>query len=562
MRFGLWLTVSIAFTCVLLPAAGCSGPYGYDSVYADKLRQDLGLIEPVNLTDMSRSKPVSVEEGTEDLAERVLGRPALAPLSITLEDVRVAALANNLGLKVDLVTPAIASEELAAQKAKFEPSFTGFMQYQRDREESRGNSFKTSGLLGVAAPLWTGGQIVLDVPVEYEQGEDVDDAYSTALRASISQPLLRNAGVKVNTASIRIAGARSIISDAQARLDVIRTLAEADRRYWGLYAARRELDIVDQQYQIALKQLDTAEKMVRAGAAPKIEIIRAQAGLPSRLGAIVVANADLLTAQRDLKRLMNRDDLPVESDVPIEIGTRPNPLGLDLDRSALIARALSERAELLKLEQQMAIDDELILLQQSALLPAVNLAMSYAAKGTADRLDRALDRSASRSSSGSFAGLTVDVPIGNRTAEARLREARLARLRVELEKGQEEQFIRQEVCDALDLLHLNWQLILTACQGTVIADLKYQAERKQFELGRRTSTDVLDAATSLAAAQLTEVQAMAAYEIAKINLAVSTGTLLGHDGVSWEMADAEGQVSSPRPSMRGSSTSRRNLRRD
>ena len=53
-------------------------------------------------------------------------------------------------------------------------------------------------------------------------------------------------------------------------------------------------------------------------------------------------------------------------------------------------------------------------------------------------------------------------------------------------------------------------------------------------LGSRTSTDVLDAATRLADAQSAEIRALADYEVAKIDLAVATGTVLGASAVGWE----------------------------
>ena len=53
-------------------------------------------------------------------------------------------------------------------------------------------------------------------------------------------------------------------------------------------------------------------------------------------------------------------------------------------------------------------------------------------------------------------------------------------------------------------------------------------EKSQFQLGARLSTDVLLAAGRHANAQLRQIQAFTRYEIAQINLARATGTLLGY----------------------------------
>ena len=67
-----------------------------------------------------------------------------------------------------------------------------------------------------------------------------------------------------------------------------------------------------------------------------------------------------------------------------------------------------------------------------------------------------------------------------------------------------------------------------------MAGSTYRAEQKQFELGLRTSTEVLEAAAYLADAQSSEIRALAAYEISQIDIAYATGALIGRDRVVWE----------------------------
>ena len=50
----------------------------------------------------------------------------------------------------------------------------------------------------------------------------------------------------------------------------------------------------------------------------------------------------------------------------------------------------------------------------------------------------------------------------------------------------------------------------------------------------RTSTEVLDAQTKFADAQSAEIQALAEYQIALVDLAYATGTLLGAARIHWE----------------------------
>ena len=71
-------------------------------------------------------------------------------------------------------------------------------------------------------------------------------------------------------------------------------------------------------------------------------------------------------------------------------------------------------------------------------------------------------------------------------------------------------------------------------QRTVLAARNLRAEEHQFELGLRTSTDVLDGQTRLGDAQSAEISSLVDYQIAQVDLAYATGTLLGAARVEWE----------------------------
>ena len=90
-----------------------------------------------------------------------------------------------------------------------------------------------------------------------------------------------------------------------------------------------------------------------------------------------------------------------------------------------------------------------------------------------------------------------------------------------------------EVLASVTDLETSWQRILAARQAVAAAARVVQLETRQFEQGIRTSTDVLNAQTSLANAQSDEIRAIADYQIAQIDIALSTGTLLGASKVSW-----------------------------
>jgi len=124
--------------------------------------------------------------------------------------------------------------------------------------------------------------------------------------------------------------------------------------------------------------------------------------------------------------------------------------------------------------------------------------------------------------------------VGNQAAKSRLRQILLQRIqRLSTQKDRED-LIKLEVLNAAEQLRTNWQRILASQQNAIVSGRLYEAEKRQFEQGQRTSTEVLDAQSNLDNAQLAELSALVGYQIALVDLAHATGTLLGSAQVEWQ----------------------------
>jgi outer membrane protein TolC len=354
--------------------------------------------------------------------------------------------------------------------------------------------------------------------------------------------LLRGSGTRVNTLSIRVAEHQQNIVSAQTKLSAISLLANADIIYWRLYAARKALDVRQEQYKLALRQVSHAKKKVAAGASPKNEIVRAEAGLASRLEAVINAETTVQSYKRALLRIMNRDDIPFETTADIVPTTDPNPRGLDLDEKQLAEKALNLRMEMVRLEQYLRINDLNIESARDATRPDLSLRYTYSTQADAPGIGGAFENLGDDASDEHLIGLSASIPLGNRAARANLRQARLEKMQNKLQQKELRESIRQDVYEAVSELDKNWRRILATEQGVVAAIRDYRVEESQFQLGASTSTNVLYSATQLADAQLSQIQAFADYEIAQVNLARATGTLLGYGRVVLDPIDLDDQA--------------------
>jgi outer membrane protein len=488
-------------------------------------------------------EPIELEEAKEETPQYSPVEPELPEMEISLEKCRALTLENNLDLRVQLINPTIDAERVSQEEAQFEATFFGAGQYAKTDSPTytalEGSKQDTVYFdFGVNIPLKTGGEIKVDL-LDYKRKTNnlfsfLNPSNTARLSASISQPLLRNAGNRVNTYAIRVAEYNRMITDTTTKIQTIRIIADVEVAYWRLYAARRLLDVRRQQWELSNALYEQTERLVEVGVKPKIELIRTKASVADKLEAIIRAENDVRDVERDLKKKLNKPGLGMETKTVLIPTTEPDPVRYDLDRERMVANALENRMEMLELEIRLAQDADKIEYQKNQLLPDLSLEYKYNINGLGDTRADAYDLLSEYDYTDHTFSFNLSVPIGNKSAKSRLRQAKYERARRLATRDSKKAQIKYEVLNQIDKLELNWQRILASRQTTILNDEQYQAEKRQFELGLVTSTDVLEAQTNLAEAQRTEILALAEYQIALVDLAYATGTLLGAAKVQFE----------------------------
>ena len=538
-----WLHLSyrlIVLACVgAVFLTGCD-PWSKKDPYALKIAP-----EKFRKVERLELKEAKVEERVHPDANDVNDVPA-EELELSLEQCRALTLENNLDLKVQLINPAIAAEQVSEQEAQFEAAFTSYMNYVKtdtptasflDEISGSQTDYVGSGL-GVQVPLRTGGSVNFDMAdnrIKTGSPYSVfDPSYSSDMSLSITQPLLRNAGRRTNTYAIRIAEYERQITDARTKLEVIRVIAAVDRVYWYLYAARRELEVRKQQYDLARALYEQALRFVEAGDKPQVEVIRTEAGVAQQLEAIIIAENNVRLRERDLKRTLNKVGLGMQTPTVLVPATEPDPVRYELQRKQLVATAMDNRMDMLELELQIAEDIASVDYAENQTLPLVTLDYRYNINGLgADRGD-SYDLLFDKRFEDHRVGLQLMVPLGNEAAKSRLRQAFYQRRKRLASRDNRQSMIEQDVLNAVDQLEANWQRVLASRQSTILDGRLFAAEKRQFELGLNTSTDVLQAQANFANSQSAEILALTDYQIALVDLAYATGTLLGAAKVRWE----------------------------
>lgn len=534
---GAWLVVAA------LVLAGCrdfgAGGTGERRLVDASLRE----IRRRDLSDLALPEPQTAPAGQPAPPATTPPTRDAPPRPLSLDEARELALENNLDLAVARLEPSIASERLKAERARFEAVFTTDLRYASIDQATASELVSAqrqqwSLSPGLRLPLQYGGAVSLNLPLERSEDNNrfstLNPAYAVSPTVSWEQPLLRGFGVASNAQPIRVAFYAAQRAEARTRLEVIRVMANVDRLYWRVFAAQKELEVREAEYRLAAALLERNRRRVAAQLDPEVEVLRAESALADRLEAVQQADNAVRQRERELKRILNAPGLDLDSPARLELTTLPGTIFARLDRQRLAAQAVANRMEMLELELQLLSDTATVDAARNGVLPLVALTYQYRVSGLGESFPEAFAQVDDHRFTDHVVGLRMEVPIGNEAARARLRQALAVRMQTLATRGQRVQQIRQEMFDALDQLELSRRNILAAQRRVALARRLLDAEGRQLEAGQRTSTDVLDAQARLAAALSSEVLAIANHQIAQVDIAFASGTLLGAGNVLWE----------------------------
>ncbi|MBV9341548.1 MAG: TolC family protein [Acidobacteria bacterium] len=396
--------------------------------------------------------------------------------------------------------------------------------------------------------------------------QTVSPALSSGFQFKLTQHLLQGFGFVANDRLIRITKNNREISDVAFRLQIITTVDQIENLYWNLVYAYENVRVQQEALAFAQKTLSDNQKQVEIGSLAPIEVVRAQNTVAADQQNLIQAQTNLDLQQLLMKNALSRtlQDARLASAEVIPTSTMAFPQQEPVvPTEDLINEALAHRAELAESRIDLTNRDISARAIKSALLPTLDLFAYYNGSGIGgsqnpNYICRTQPtsgfcqgfQSAAPISYGSTlgdlvdssapdkgVGVTLNIPIRNRQAQALASRSLLEYRQAEMRLQQIENQVRIEVRNAQFSVTQNRAAVQAAQAAVALAKQSLDAEQKKFNLGASTSTLVLQNQSALAAAESNLVSAEAAYEKAQIEFDRATGLLLEHAGIV--MSDAE-----------------------
>jgi len=527
---------------------------------------DNGINANSGRSELNLQKEISVDlidlDALRKATEERRGPNAVARMS--LKECIEIALKQNPDIIVSGLEPRKAQADQLTASGMFDPFWQTSLQYnyasiianQQIRAYAGINSVETHQTTfesTVAGKIKLGTQYAVTFNNEIEETSfsDFTKEYGGRLLLTLTQPLLKGFGIKVNAVQIEMAKHSEKIGEAQLRMTVMNTVAEIIKAYWDLVGAMENVKVREEALANAERLLSISEKRREIGTAADIEVLQAKAGVATRQSELVTAQAQLESASDILKNFLLLRDGDLFSKTLIVPTDRPHSfenerlnvenLAPDVDQS--VEKALKNRPEIVMASLQIDIADLQLLKARNEMLPQVDVIGSYGQGGRDRSLAKMFYGIRDDDETYYTYGIKAVVPLGNRAGRGAYQRARLTKRESEEQKKKIEQTIMMGVHLAVRNVETNRVLVESNRQARKLQEANVIAEEKRLRLGVSTSWRVLQVQTDYTVAKTLELQAQIAYEKALTDLYLAEGTLLEQMGVEVSLPQVEDVIS-------------------
>lgn len=480
------------------------------------------LLAPSLAVAQAPSAPEKKPQEEKGAAPKAAAPAPEAPsrtFKLSLADSIRLGLARNFDIQIEQMTPRIRAEDIQREEAPFDPSVFAEGNANQNISQTLSALSRTATSNVEDQMVRTGVRQRFKTGTSYEVSAEVDrrrnnagfiqfkPAYTPMVNLTITQNLLKNLGVDVNTAEIRVARNNELISANTFQNRVIGVVSNIESLYWDLIFSIQDLEVKKKSLALAQDLVRRNKIQVEVGTLAPIEVVQAEASVASREADLILAERQVRDNEDRLKRALNLPDDFSSWDVRIQPTDEPQVIRQLPDIQESFRLAVQNRPDYAQTKLDIETKNIQVAFASNQLLPILDLRASFGLNGLDDDLT-----SSARDFDGDFrqwlVGLTFSYPLGNRAARSTLTQRKLEAAQSLLSLKNLEQQIFLEVREAVRAIVTAQNRVNATRAARSLAEKKLDAEEKKLAVGLSTNFQVLQFQEDLATAQSNETRAV------------------------------------------------------
>jgi HAE1 family hydrophobic/amphiphilic exporter-1 len=423
----------------------------------------------------------------------------------------------------------------------------------------------------------------------------INPFYSSNLSLTFTQPLLRNRSIDNNRRQIRIQKKRLEQSDADFRQRTIEVISLVQRAYWELGFALRDQQNQLANLNLSRENLRRVEAQIAVGTKAPLERAEVQTELANREASLLVSVQNVSIAENNLKQLMFKDSTSPDWSAQLTPTDTPSFSDAPVNLIDALKEARDNRPELRRLRLQNDINKIDIQYFKNQTKPQIDIQSTLATTGLAGKdvsgsptvgtpipiiggnpttnatafllqqirdiqtramyplavvpttpspggpnsdliggYGKDLSNLFSFKTRNVTVGLSIQIPLKNKTAEANLAGARIQTEQLEATLRAQDQAIEVDVRNAAQAVETSRRRVLAAREARTNAELQLEGEQRLYQVGRSTTFILFQRENALTNAKNLELRAETDYNKALADLQRATSTTLRANNVVFD----------------------------
>lgn len=343
---------------------------------------------------------------------------------------------------------------------------------------------------------------------------------------SLTQPLLKGAGLDVNLESVRLARINEQKNILVLKSTLISTMSSVITSYRSYIQALKSLEITRQSLERSRELVTTNRELIAAGRMAAIEIVQSEADLANQELSLLTAENSLDAARLALTKAI---DIDKNTRITPLAETKIPPVPYTLAQARQLA--FSNRPDYQGLLLDYETTKRALTIAKRNTLWDLSLTGNYS-----EAYNRATSTTPVNSSGAWTAGLTLTIPLDNLYRSSSDRQAALA-AEISLKKmenslARQREDIEIEIQDALRSAEMNYRQIKLATLARSLSEKKVEIETEKLKAGRSTNFQLVSYQNDLKNAQKSELDAIITYQNALTTLESKLGITLDRWGIT------------------------------
>ncbi|MBT4483059.1 MAG: TolC family protein [Candidatus Latescibacteria bacterium] len=349
--------------------------------------------------------------------------------------------------------------------------------------------------------------------------------YSSNLGISVSQPLLKGFGKKINRSNIFIARLTKESTLYDLENNAITLVNEVQKAYWNLAYALESLKVRELSIDQADSLLAYNRKGLELGVLTESDVLEAESTLLSRQQDVLFQKGQIRAAEDVLIRLLNLISgegwrLKI---VPTDIASVTD---IDIDPEDAFRNAVKLRPEYKIILKNLEQYDIYQALAKNNMSPSLDLTARYNINGSGKNYSKDLRDMGGFDQYGWNLGLLFSYPLKNRNAKADYEKRQIDIKRANLALEDIESMFMAEIRTGIRNVEISREMINVAKLSVEVNELRLKKEEERFRNQLSTSYFVLQFQTDLVDSRNRYNKTIIDYIIAVAELRKARGTLL------------------------------------